>query len=64
MRVNNPQAKFIILYGHPKYCDEDAIYCENCGRDITDENIFKDDNFNNLCEECLMELHLKDGYEH
>lgn len=38
---------------------EKKIYCDECGRDITNKHQFEDRHHNNLCEDCLLMLHEK-----
>ena len=46
-------------------CDKNygvKIVCDHCGRDITTEDIYCDENYEDLCMDCLLDEHLVDDY--
>lgn len=45
--------------GYPSWNQPVNHYCENCGKDITDEDIYADGAHNFLCRSCLLILHEK-----
>ena len=57
---NHPEIDWIESTGYPSYLQPETIYCEMCGKDITDDNKYEDESHENLCDVCLLELHLVD----
>ena len=45
--------------GYPTWNQPKNHYCENCGKDITDEDIYADGAHDYLCRSCLLILHEK-----
>ena len=58
--MQHPEITHIINTGYPSYCQEEQLYCEYCGRDITDSDRYEDEDHDNLCERCLLSLHRKE----
>ena len=49
--------------GYPSWKqDPPQIFCEECGRNITDENIYQDEYHENICCECLLFYHRKEWF--
>ena len=46
--------------GYPSYMQPKEIYCEECGRNITDEEQYDDQYHDYLCKKCLLFFHRKD----
>lgn len=56
--LDHPEVVWILRSGYPSWCQPEPIYCEECGRDITDDNhIYEDESHEHLCGQCLLELH-------
>ncbi len=41
-------------------CSEKKIYCNECGRDITEQLKYYDQYHSTLCADCLLMLHQKE----
>lgn len=50
------------LLGCPNYENptEEKVFCDKCKDDISEEEIFYDEDYDNLCLKCLMYLHVKE----
>lgn len=60
--LEHPDITSAILTGYPVGHEEDSWYCEECGKDITDDVIYFDDEHEFLCEKCLLHLHEKNWW--
>ena len=58
--VEHPDITAIILTGYPLGYEEDLVFCEECGTDITDDDVYEDYDHECLCERCLLSLHKKE----
>ena len=58
--IEHPEIAYIQRTGYPSYYKPDIIYCEECGRDITNTDQFEDEHHEFLCEGCLKYFHRKD----
>ena len=60
--LEHPDITNALATGYPMgYVDERA-YCEECGRDITEERIYEDATHEFLCVKCLLYLHEKNWW--
>lgn len=57
---DHPEIRKAELTGYPSWNQPVEIYCDECDRNITDEEQYEDDNHDNLCVDCLLHLHLKE----
>lgn len=55
----NPIVQHIINTGYPPGEEPQPIYCDECGKDITDDDVYEDENHHLLCRDCLLMLHEK-----
>lgn len=60
MCLEHPEITHIRNTGYPSYYQDEQVYCEYCGRDITDEDRYEDESHDNLCERCLINLHRRE----
>ena len=60
MDLEHPEVTCILRTGYPSWMQPEEIYCERCGDDISDEEVYEDDEYEYLCEDCLLEIHKKD----
>lgn len=59
--IEHPEISWIERTGYPSWKqDPPQIYCEECGRNITEENVYEDENHKYMCCECLLFYHRKD----
>ena len=56
---DHPVIVWCELTGYPRGYEEEPVYCEECGTDITDDDVYEDDHHETLCERCLLTLHKK-----
>lgn len=59
MLADHPQIECAMRTGYPSWNQPDRHYCQNCGKDITDEDIYADGAHDFLCRSCLLILHEK-----
>ena len=45
--------------GYPSWNQPKSYYCEECGKNLDDEEIYADGAHEYLCKECLLILHEK-----
>ena len=57
---DHPEIICIMRTGYPSYMQPKEIYCEECGRNITDEEQYDDQYHDYLCKKCLLFFHRKD----
>lgn len=57
--LEHPEITWAERTGYPSFNQPMAIYCCECGNDITDEDIYEDEEYASLCENCLKRLHRK-----
>jgi formylmethanofuran dehydrogenase subunit E len=59
---DHPDIVAIERTGYPSWMkEEDDVFCEECGEDITDyDERYYDEKHEHLCERCLKFLHKKD----
>lgn len=57
--MEHPDIRSALLTGYPRYSQPKEYYCQECGRDITDEKIYEDEEHEYLCEDCLLSAHEK-----
>lgn len=55
-----PDIRWITRTGYPQYSQPEPTLCEECGKDITDDDIYDDAHHEYLCKQCLLFFHLKD----
>ena len=57
---DHPDIRDIERTGYPSWNQPDeTIYCERCGKEISDEDQFQMNHWKSLCVDCLLELCLK-----
>ena len=58
-----PRQGKCFTYGYESECSQNngvKIVCDHCGRDITFEDVYRDENYEDLCMDCLLDEHLVD----
>lgn len=58
--LEHPDITNAIRTGYPCGHEPQPIYCERCGNDISDEEVFEDDEYEYLCVNCLMNKYEKE----
>ena len=60
--IQHPEITWAERTGYPSWNQprDNEIYCEECGKDITHEDVYYDHNHKHLCEKCLLFFHLVD----
>ena len=58
--LQHPEITWIEKTGYPSYAQPRRTYCQECGRDITDEDVYEDYVHDYLCRECLLYFHKKE----
>jgi hypothetical protein len=56
---DHPEIEYAMRTGYPSWNQPVQYYCEECGRDITDETAYEDEAHSFLCRACLLTLHEK-----
>lgn len=56
---DHPEVECAMRTGYPSWNQPEHYYCQNCGKDITDEDMYEDDAHDFLCRSCLLILHEK-----
>lgn len=59
MDIQHPEITWAERTGYPSWNQPIDYICEYCNSVIEDE-IYEDENFNYLCLDCLLKLHLKE----
>lgn len=59
MLINHPEIESALATGYPSWNQPQTIRCEECGDDITDEDKYEDEDYEYLCERCLLARHKK-----
>lgn len=61
MLPDHPEIEMAMRTGYPSWNQPKRrhVYCENCGEDITDKDVYYDENHKYICKECLLFFHLK-----
>ena len=59
-KSDNEEVNEILRTGEVPYRPPRKKYCQECGKDITDEIQYQDHNHQWLCLGCLQVLHFKD----
>ena len=59
---DHPEIVWCERTGYPSYNQPILLYCDECGRDITDETVYDDECHTVLCERCLLKLHEKEWW--
>jgi hypothetical protein len=60
-QIEHPEIGWITRTGYPSHMQPPSeVYCEECGKDITDEVWYEDECHEFLCESCLLYFHRKD----
>lgn len=59
--LEHPDITAVLLTGYPLGFDneDDGDFCEECGLDLSDEDVYEDHDHKCLCERCLLSLHKK-----
>lgn len=58
---DHPDIVEIERTGYPSWMKEEDVFCEECGKDISDvEDQYYDEKHEYLCERCLLFLHNRD----
>lgn len=68
--LEHPDVKHAIETGYPRSWDlavngyshaarSNSISCERCGCELIDEEVYEDETYDFLCEDCLLRLHNK-----
>ena len=60
-QIEHPDIGWIMRTGYPADMQsEPKIYCEECGKDITNKPQYEDAYHDYLCESCLLYFHIKE----
>lgn len=55
---DHPEIRWAERTGYPSWKQEDdRVYCQECGKDITDEDQYDDAVHTCLCADCLLFFH-------
>jgi hypothetical protein len=60
--LEHPDVEHAQRTGFPRGAVEEVTehyYCEECGCELNDNNIYEDESHEYLCEDCLIDLHFK-----
>lgn len=60
VQIQHPEIDWIERTGYPSYNQPKEIYCGECGKDITDSEVYCDETYDHLCKRCLLWLHKAD----
>ena len=60
MHLEHPDITAALNTGYPSWNQPTEIFCEYCGRNITDDDEYFDENYSTLCEACLLDFHKKE----
>ena len=55
--IEHPDITAIRATGYPLNYQPEEHWCEECGKNITDETIYEDGSHEFLCADCLLALH-------
>lgn len=55
--LEHPEVTWALETGYTSYNQPREIRCERCG-DIIEDEIFEDEDYEILCKDCLLDLHL------
>lgn len=58
--MQHPEISWMERTGYPSYAQPENVFCEYCGRDITDDDVYFDEDHSCLCESCLLDFHKKE----
>lgn len=60
--IEHPEIGWAMNTGYPSWNQpkDDSIYCEECGKDITNKDVYCDEYHKHLCKDCLLYFHLVD----
>ena len=58
--IEHPEISWIRKTGYPSYDQPKEVYCQECGKDITDEVWYEDETHEFLCDNCLLYFHKKE----
>ena len=59
MDLEHPEITCTLRTGHPSWMQPEEVFCDWCGDDISDEEVYEDEDYEYLCEDCLLKLHKK-----
>jgi len=59
--LEHPEISWVLETGYPSYNQPKELRCERCG-DIIEEEIFEDEDYEILCMDCLLDLHLSKNW--
>lgn len=57
--MEHPEVEMVYRTGYPSWNQPKSYYCEECGKNLDDEEIYADGAHEFLCKECLLILHEK-----
>lgn len=60
--MDHPEVTWCERTGYPSWNQPQSYYCEECGKDITDETMYEDEHHTLLCRACLLTLHEKEWW--
>lgn len=61
MDLEHPEITWALRTGYPSWSQPKKIYCSYCDNDISDEEVYEDEDYDCLCEDCLLKLHKKNS---
>lgn len=56
---DHPDIRSALLTGYPRGGQSESIFCDECFKDITEEDKYDDCQHGFLCRDCLLSLHFK-----
>lgn len=57
---DHPDIEWCECTGYPRYSQPETLHCERCDCELhDDDDIYNDEHYELLCEECLLSLHTK-----
>lgn len=58
-QIEHPEISWIERTGFPSFRQPENVYCEECGKNITDDDWYEDETHDFMCKECLLFFHRK-----
>ena len=57
---DHPEIEMIMRTGYSSFNQPTSHYCEKCGDCLDDMDMFEDENYEYLCVDCLLGIHMKE----
>lgn len=59
MNLQHPEIEWAHRTGYPSWNQPKIYVCEKCGDEVEPDECYEDENYERLCEHCLLKLHRK-----